>query len=325
MPKLPPLIGLRAFEAAARHLSFNRAATELGVTPTAISHQVRLLERYCGVSLFRRRPRPVALTEAGSQLFPVIRDGLASFAAALAAVQRTASRGPLVITTTNAFASRWLVPRLPDWRRHHPRIPLEVIGTDAVLDLQAGDAHLAIRHARTAPAGLRAHALFGDQFWPMCAPRLLPRRRALARPTALRGQTLIHCTWSSSDAAALTWQRWLAIARAAGHEVPELDDMTHLSFREEAHAIDAAIAGQGIAICSDRLVQRELAAGTLVKAVNLPLPGSTFFLVHAPACIRQKDVDAFHAWIKAQSDSASRTIGLTERERIRVTAPHSRR
>ena len=307
MPRLPPLIELRAFEAAARHLSFHRAATELGVTPTAISHQVRLLERYCGVSLFRRRPRPVALTKAGSQLFPVVRDGLANFATALAAVQRTASRGPLVITTTNAFASRWLVPRLPNWRQHHARIPLEVIGTDAMLDLQAGDAHLAIRYARTAPASLCAHALFGDQFWPVCAPQNLPRKRALARPTALRGQTLIHCYWSASDPAAPTWQRWLAVARAAGHEAPELDDMTHLSFREEAHAIEAAIAGQGTAICSDLLVQRELAAGTLVKAVDLPLPGYTFFLVHAPACIRQKEVNAFHAWIKAQSDAASRT------------------
>jgi LysR family glycine cleavage system transcriptional activator len=309
MPRLPPLIELRAFEAAARHLSFNRAASELGVTPTAISHQVRLLERYCGVSLFRRRPRPVALTAAGSRLFPVVRDGLGNFAAAPEDLQRSASRGPLIVTTTNAFASRWLVPRLPDWRQHHPRTPLEVIGTDAVVDLQAGDAHLAIRYARTVPTSLRAHALLSDQFWPVCAPGLLPRKRALARPMALRGQTLIHCYWSASDPAAPTWQRWLAVARAAAHDVPELEDMTHLSFREEAHAIEAAIAGQGIAICSDVLVQRELAAGTLVKAVDLPLAGYTFFLVHAPACTRQRDVNAFHAWIKAQSNVASRTNG----------------
>src|SRR6516225_8888343 len=123
MHKLPPLIELRAFDAAARHLSFRKAAAELGVTPTAISHQIRLLERYCGCALFRRRPRPISLTHAGARLFPAIRAGL------------------------EAFASRWLVPRLPIWRKLHPDAPLEVIGTDSVLNLRAGDADVAIRYA----------------------------------------------------------------------------------------------------------------------------------------------------------------------------------
>src|SRR6266511_3800512 len=114
MTRLPPLIELRAFEAAARHVSFKKAAAELGVTPTAISHQIRLLEQYCGRALFRRRPRPLSLTEAGD-------------------------RHPLRVTTTNAFASRWLVPRLPRWRKVRPDAPLDVIGTDNVLDLHAGD------------------------------------------------------------------------------------------------------------------------------------------------------------------------------------------
>ena len=153
MHKLPPLSELRAFEAAARHLSFKKAAAELGVTPTAISHQIKLLEQYCGRPLFRRRPRPMALTEAGSRLFPVIRDGLEVFAATIAAIKRDRSRQPLRVTTTNAFASRWLVPRLPRWRKIRPDAPLEVIGTDSVLDLNAGDADIAIRYARTSPYG----------------------------------------------------------------------------------------------------------------------------------------------------------------------------
>src|SRR5262245_36570232 len=106
MRRLPPLIELRAFEAAARHLSFKQAAGELGVTPTAISHQIRLLEHYCGHPLFRRRPRPLTLTEAGARLFPAIRDGLDAFAAALAIIKRDGDRQPLRVTTTNAFASR---------------------------------------------------------------------------------------------------------------------------------------------------------------------------------------------------------------------------
>jgi LysR family transcriptional regulator, glycine cleavage system transcriptional activator len=105
MNKLPPLIELRAFDAAARHLSFKKAAFELGVTPTAISHQIRLLERYCGRALFRRRPRPLSLTKAGVRLFPIIRAGLEAFAAAIAAVKRDGEQA-LRLTTTNAFASR---------------------------------------------------------------------------------------------------------------------------------------------------------------------------------------------------------------------------
>jgi LysR family glycine cleavage system transcriptional activator len=120
MHKLPPLSELRAFESAARHLSFKKAAAELGVTSTAISHQIKLLEQYCGRPLFRRRPRPLTLTEAGSRLFPVMRDGLEVFAATIAAVKRDRVRQPLRVTTTNAFASRWLVPRLPHWRKLRP-------------------------------------------------------------------------------------------------------------------------------------------------------------------------------------------------------------
>src|SRR4030095_17020181 len=110
MHNLPPLIELRAFEAVARHLSFRRAASELGVTPPAISHQIRMLERFCGVALFRRRPRPVALTEAGAQLYPVIRAGLTDFASAIASVRKAASGGALIVTATTGFPRRWLFP-----------------------------------------------------------------------------------------------------------------------------------------------------------------------------------------------------------------------
>ncbi|HKM70800.1 MAG TPA: LysR family transcriptional regulator [Stellaceae bacterium] len=122
MRKLPPLTALRAFEAAARHLSFKTAANELGLTPTAISHQVRLLEEICRRPLFRRRPRPIALTTVGVRLFPVIRNGFDAFAAALSEAKEGSSRQPLRVTTTNAFASRWLVPCLPLWRAAQPQI-----------------------------------------------------------------------------------------------------------------------------------------------------------------------------------------------------------
>src|SRR6185436_10742169 len=151
MHQLPPLIELRAFEAAARHLSFKKAAAELYVTPTAISHQIKLLERHCGRDLFRRRPRPLKLTAAGELLFPVVRDGFVTFANVLEKVRASAVGGRLRITATNAFAARWLVPRLPKWRQAHPRLKLDILGTDAVLDLRSGEVDLAIRYARRRP------------------------------------------------------------------------------------------------------------------------------------------------------------------------------
>jgi LysR family transcriptional regulator, glycine cleavage system transcriptional activator len=297
MKKLPPLIELRAFEAAARHLSFKQAAAELGVTPTAISHQIRLLERYCGRALFRRRPRPLRMTEAGASLFPVIRDGLEAFATAIAAVKRDREKKSLRVTTTNAFASRWLVPRLPHLRKARPDIPLEVIGTDAVLDLRDGDADVAIRYAHTAPTGVIARELLRDTFWPVCRPQLLSAGVPLKRAADLRRRVLIHCDWLPSDAQAPTWQRWLAAARRRWRDVPELHEMDHLSFREELHAIEAVIAGQGIGICSDELIAPELSSGTLVKVFDVRLPGYGFYLIHLPDHPRQKTIAAFSAWL----------------------------
>jgi LysR family transcriptional regulator, glycine cleavage system transcriptional activator len=297
MNKLPPLIELRAFDAAARHLSFKKAAAELGVTPTAISHQIKLLERYCGCALFRRRPRPLTLTDAGARLFPIVRDGLDGFATAIASIKRDQDKQPLRVTTTNAFASRWLVPRLPRWRKVRPNAPLELVGTDSVLDLQAGDADVAIRYARSLPTDGIANKLLTDAFWPICNPALFTSRSKSA--AGLRGQVLIHSYWSPSEATAPTWQRWLAVARCKWPDVPEVKDMDHLSFREELHAIEAVIAGQGVGILSDVLVAPELAAGTLVKAFDLCLPGYSYYLVRTSGHPREKAIQSFAAWLQA--------------------------
>ena len=297
MHKLPPLSELRAFEAAARHLSFKKAAAELGVTSTAISHQIRLLEQYCGRALFRRRPRPMTLTEAGSRLFPIIRDGLEVFAATIAVIRRDGSRQPLRVTTTNAFASRWLVPRLPRWRKIRPDAPLEVIGTDSVLDINAGDADIAIRYARTPPTDGTVSELLKDTFWPICSPELLGS--GLGKPSDLRKHVLVHCYWSPSDFEAPTWQRWLTVARKRWPDVPELKDMDHLSFREELHAIEAVIAGQGIGLFSNALVAPELKARTLVKACDVSLPGYHYYLVHQSNHPHEQIIKTFSIWLQS--------------------------
>ncbi len=296
MHKLPPLTELRAFEAAARHLSFKMAATELHVTPTAISHQIKLLERYCARTLFRRRPRPLRLTKAGEQLFPVIRDGFQTFADVLATVRPSATAGRLRITATNAFAARWLVPRLPSWRAAHPRLKLDILGTDAVLDLAAGEADIAIRYARRPPTVGHCIELTRDVFRVVASPHLVGDQGKLLSPAELANFPLIEIEWPSSEQDAPNWHRWQTAAGRRLKRVPDLARLQSLAFREELHAIEAAISGQGIAICSDVLVAPELASGALVQVSKLTLPGYRFYLLHRLEHPNLAAIRAFTTW-----------------------------
>ena len=298
MRKLPPLTALRAFEAAARHLSFGLAAAELGVTPTAISHQVKLLERHCGQSLFRRRPRPLALTWAGEQLFPTIRDGFDTFAQALDGVRVGSSSGRLRITATNAFAARWLLPRLPRWREAYPRLKLDIIGTDAKLDLKAGEADIAIRYSRQSPIDGLCVELMRDTFHVVASPKLVGVVKKPLSPAELAHYPLIEAEWPPTDVDAPNWQRWQTAARRRHKSVPDLAAMAGMSFREELHAIEAAIAGQGIAICSDVLIAPELLSGTLVPISRLTLPGYGFYIVRRRGHPKQASINAFIAWAR---------------------------
>lgn len=292
--RLPPLGTLRAFEAAARHLSFKEAAGELGLTPTAISHQVRLLEDYCGERLFRRRPRPLALSEAGARLFPAIRDGFDGFASALSSF--TGKAESLRVTTTSAFASRWLVPRLGLWRAMHPGVALSIIGVDRVVKLDAGEADLAIRYARAAPPG-PSHEIFRDRFFPVCSPKLLAKGAPVRSAADLQRYPLIHFDWFASDPTAPNWERWFATA--PGDERARRESPIALSFREELHAIEAVLAGQGIALCSDVIVADDLASGALVRAVDVALPGYGFYPVYLPNHPHRATIETFVQWISA--------------------------
>jgi LysR family glycine cleavage system transcriptional activator len=293
--RLPPLGTLRAFEAAARHLSFKEAAKELGLTPTAISHQVRLLEEYCGEKLFRRRPRPLALSDAGTRLFPLIRDGFDGFAAALSSLHSAAEAKPLRVTTTSAFASRWLVPRINLWREVHPDIPLSIIGVDRVVNLDAGEADLAIRYARSAPSDASGEILH-DQFYPVCSPKLLAKGPPIHRASDIGAYPLIHFDWFAEDATAPSWKRWFEIASANDRQARR-ECQIALSFREELHAIEAVVAGQGIALCGDVVVADDLASGALVKALDLALPGYGFYPVYARNHPRRAIIEGFVHWI----------------------------
>lgn len=300
MTAVPPLKGLRAFEAAARHLSFKRAAEELGVTATAISHAVHGLERHCGAKLFRRRPRPLSLTPAGEALFPVLRDAHQAIGNVVTRIQDEGRSTRLRVTATNAFAARRLLPRLPSWREAHPAINLDVIGTDRVLDLGASEADVAIRYGRGAPAHslLETTILTRDTFYVVASPALLNLATLPLSPAAIAELPLIEAGWPSSDIDAPTWGRWVKEARRSHSPMPDLANRVVIRFAEELHAIEAAIAGQGVAICSDVLVEAELASGDLLRVSDLPLPGYTFRAVVRKDAARGSAAPAFIRWLQ---------------------------
>jgi LysR family transcriptional regulator, glycine cleavage system transcriptional activator len=301
MRKLPPLRTLRAFEAAARHHSFSAAANELGVTPTAISHQIRRLEEACGVRLFQRRPRPLLLTSAGARLYPALRNGFDALVSAVALLAEGDVQAPLRVTSPSAFASKWLVPQLPKWREQNPTVALEIIGTDAVLDVRADAADVAIRYSRKPPPDYVVQEVFRDAYVPVCSPRLIERHGPIERAADLLRFPLIHYDWITRDPEAPTWQQWLSVARSIDPDFRPPEKVWDLSFREELHAIDAVVGGQGVAICSDVVVSNELRNGLLVKAHPLSLPGYGFYIVSMAHSPRAPAIEAFSAWMRALS------------------------
>ena len=296
MRRLPPLTALRAFEAAGRLLSFQKAAEELGLTPTAISHQVRLLEDYCGQQMFQRMPRPLTLTPAGAKLLLSVTAGLDCFADGIAAAMPGTDER-LGVTATNAFAARCLMPRLPGWRAAHPGIGLDIIGTDLVLNLAADEVDIAIRYARTPPADLVSTEIASDRYLVVASPALVGRKRAMLDPAALAGLPLIDGQWPKGASNPPMWFEFERLVRQQQPEVPDLGKSIALRFREDLHGIEAAIAGHGVAICSDILIADALADGTLVQVSPVVLEGYRFFTVYRPRHPKAATIRIFESWI----------------------------
>lgn len=268
MRRLPPLSQLRAFEAAARHRSFKLAAAELAVTAAAISHQIRQLETQLGLALFERRTRQVELTAAAQSLYPVLRNGFDAFAEAVAALAPPRAQS-VTLAVTPAFAAHWLLPRLPQFQQRHPRIELRILASTSTVDIAGGGADLAVRYGGRADPDLEATELAGDRFVPVASPRLPLRAHG-----DLSTQRLIHFDWHRPGADRPTWPRWL---REAG--LRHGDARGGLRFSEESHAIQAAIAGHGVALLSRTLVQDELDRGVLVAPFGPELPGPDWRLL----------------------------------------------
>jgi LysR family transcriptional regulator, glycine cleavage system transcriptional activator len=288
--RLPPLHSLRAFEAAARHLSVKKAAAELAVTPTAVSHHVRVLESALGVKLFERRVRHIELTTYGSQLYPVLREGFDAFADAIAQLKSRKVRTVVTLSATVAFTARWLAPRVPAFHRDNPMMDLRLHASDDIADLRSGMADAAIRFGRGKYEGLAAETLFSDTFAPACSPRL-----RLREARDLANHTMIHFEWRRHRKENPTWTRWL---RTAG--MPALTPKGDLIFTDESQAIQAAIAGNGVALLSLTLIAEELARGALVQPFGptLELDGYHYDFVYLPAHEHSANISALRAWVQ---------------------------
>ncbi|MEQ9344972.1 MAG: transcriptional regulator GcvA [Thalassospira sp.] len=287
---LPPLATLRAFEAAARHQSFKKAAAEIGVTPTAISHQMRLLEDTLGVRLFDRKPRQVILTPAGQELYPVLRDGFASFATAIDRVQKRKVRKSLTVSVLPSFAGKWLLPRLAGFQAIYPDIHLRLHTSTEIVDLASGVADAAIRYGRGHYPGLETQTLFREHYIPVCSPTL-----GIAQIEDLQDATLLHLEWLNVDEVTPTWERWAMVAG-----VQNLNLSGGISFTDDTLAIQAAIAGQGIVLASREMVVAELKSGLLVQPFGPELKGHGYHLLHARQGNHPAEVAAFGDWIRAE-------------------------
>lgn len=286
-----PLSALRAFEAAARLGSFKAAATELAVTPTAVSHQIRALEAQTGLALFDRQVRKVALTEAGAQLFPVLRDGFDAFEATLARLTQQRTRIQVSISATNAFTVKWLVPRMSDFRGQHPGIDLQLQASDELADLRSTAVDIAIRYGRGPYPGLVTQPLFTDRFAPVANPRL-----GVTSPDDLARVPLIRFDWKQAHPENPTWERWFAVA-----QLPLPQQASQLRFSDEGHAIQAAVAGHGIALVSLALIADELAAGHLVQPFGPEIDGHTYHLAMYADRPISAPVQTVAAWLRGQA------------------------
>jgi DNA-binding transcriptional LysR family regulator len=300
--RLPPLNALRAFEAAARHLSLTRAADELGVTQAAVSHQVKALEAQLGVALFRRLTRGLRLTDEGQALLPDLRDGFDRLAQAVERVGRRGSAGRLTVSLLTTFALSWLVPRLPQFNARHPEIEVSLIATPRITDFAREEVDIAVRYGHGPWPGLRCDKLFDDELTPLCGRQWLDK---LKTPADLAKVPLLVLSSDHQD-----WPIWL---KAAG--VPHIDGRKGTAFDSTRISVDAAIAGAGIAIGNPYVHAEPIAEGRLFQPFDLVVPnGDSYWLVYPEATAERPKIKAFRDWILEATGEAA-----TERSRPRTT------
>jgi LysR family transcriptional regulator, glycine cleavage system transcriptional activator len=270
---LPSLNGLHAFEAAARHLSFTRAADELHVTQTAISHQIRRLEEQLGKRLFVRGSRTLRLTRDAADYLPAVRAAFDDLRRATARLTRPDREGLLTVSTTASLAAKWLVTRVASFQDAHPGIEIRLTTSPHLVDFQREEVDMAVRYGRGNWPGLRTQWLMAEDIFPVCSPALVKGPKPLRRPEDLVHHTLLHTTVGRED-----WQLWLT---AAGLPVA-LALRRGLSFDQSFMALQAATDGLGVALSGRSFVDADIAAGRLVIPFDVVLPADAGYYIVAP-------------------------------------------
>ncbi|PLZ02449.1 transcriptional regulator [Burkholderia sp. WAC0059] len=290
MRRLPPLGALRAFEAAARHLSFTHAAEELCVTQAAISHQVRQLEQWLGIQLFERKGHALKLTAQAQAYVRDLGSALDLMSGATARVRRRTD-GPLRITALPSFASRWLVPRLGRFQTLHPEIDLRLTSSASLWDGSSDNFDMGIRSGLGRWHGLKSDLIAREMLSPLCSPALAQGDHALRHPSDLLGVRLLH------DAPKAAWRVWL---EHAGVDGADLD--SGLKFDDASLVLQAALDGQGIALGRLTLAANDLQAGRLVQPFDIAVPNDySYWLVYPRTVSERPDAVAFRAWILAEA------------------------
>ena len=296
--RLPQLNALKAFEAAARHESFTRAAEELFVTQGAVSHQVKALETELGVKLFNRERQRLVITEAGRNYLAVVRDAFDRIALGTERLLQQQSAGALTVSTSPDFAAKWLVHRLGHFAESHPEIDLRVSATLHHVDFAREEVDLAVRHGEGNWPGLDTVRLSSEQLFAVCSPKLLTGRRRLTRPSDILKYPLIHMDGRAD------WSKWLQAAGLEDAEVIHGPTMNRASM-----VIDAAIDGQGIALARTTLSAWDLINGRLVRPFPETLRLSkTYWIVCPKATAALPKIVTFRDWLLAEASRDMRRL-----------------
>jgi len=285
--RLPSLNAMRAFEAAARHLSFTLAAHELHVTQAAVSHQIKSLEDHLGMPVFKRLNRALVLTSAGQALFPAVSEALDIMASAVDRLHNQDQSGELTITTMDSFAATWLVPKLGRFRKSNPDIDVRITTTDTSVDFARVDVDMAIRYGAGDWPGLSVERLMTEELFPVCAPSLLQSGPPLCCPADLKNHTLLH------DDLREDWRMWLM---ASGED--NVDAGKGPGYQHSNLVLLAAEQGDGVALARSVLVQDALAAGRLVKPFDITMPTEyAYYMVCPHENLDRPKVKAFRQWL----------------------------
>ena len=313
MPRrLPPLNALKAFEAAARHESFTRAAEELCVTQGAVSHQVKALEAELGMKLFNREHQRLIITEGGRAYLAVVRDAFDRIADGTQRLLQRQSGGALTVSTSPNFAAKWLVHRLGRFAEAHPEIDLRVSASLQHIDFAREDIDLAIRHSDGTAAGLHVTRLCAEELFPVCSPKLLSGRNPLRKPSDLGRFPLLHVNDRQG------WSQWLDFAG-----ITSVDPSRGPVLNQASMAIDAAVDGQGVVLARTALAAWDLIGGRLVRPFDLAMPVSYAYWIVCPKTVAKlPKIVAFSGWLLAEAAEDTRQLNKlksSSRQRTRAS------